>query len=81
MVVEINIKYLIVYVYVTSRNTSLETPLSLGLSVWKPRLSDVGRCGDVLHGSGADDAQINIGKLDYMWRERRRRNEEQGVNP
>ena len=35
----------------------------------------------MLHGSGADDAQINIGKLDYMWRERRRRNEEQGVNP
>lgn len=33
----------------------------------------------MLHGSGADDAQINIGKLGYMWRERR--NEEQGVNP
>ena len=38
------------------------------------------RSGDVSQGSGADDAQINIGKLDYMWRERRR-NEEQGVNP
>ena len=33
MVVEINIKYLIVYVHVTSRNTSLETPRSLGASV------------------------------------------------